>query len=162
MRITVRAELDNAWVGIDGDLIQKESDLVQPFDVEVSHYHGLEDGEAWQEGSQEDSVYLSALPEGSYRMRLEFVSEHQAAPAAPAVQPQQQPPAAAADHSVHVRLEQGTVHVWPWILTVLALSVIPALVGAYHFWFERRRWEESAFSPFHAQPVKDMGRRQLA
>ncbi len=161
VRVTVRADqLDNAWLGIDGDLIQKDTDLVQPFDVEVSHYHGVEDGESWSEGSLENSVYLSALPAGTYEMRLEFVGERQATPPpaqpslpgqAPAPTPAEpaQPPV-----RVHVRVEQGTVHLWPWILTVLVLSVIPALVGAYHIWFERRRWEESAFSPFHTQPVK--------
>jgi hypothetical protein len=162
VRVTVRADqLDNAWLGIDGDLIHKESDLVQPFDVEVSHYHGVEDGETWSEGSLENSVYLSALPEGNYEMRLEFVSERQTSPPPPAPLvpvtpvPTEQPPI-----TVHVRVEQGSVHLWPWVLTVMALSAIPVLVGLYHFFFERRRWEESAFSPFHTRPVPVKSQRQ--
>ena len=45
-------------------------------------------------------------------------------------------------------------------LAVLALAVIPALVGAYHIIFERRRWEDSEFSPFHTKPVSEKSKRR--
>ena len=51
---------------------------------------------------------------------------------------------------VHVLVEQGVGRFWTWLLAVLALAVIPVLVGLYHFWFERRRWQDSAYSPFHS------------
>jgi hypothetical protein len=153
LRVTVRAEVENSWVDVEGDLIQEETDLVQPFSAPVQYYHGVEGGESWQEGSREETVYVSAVPPGQYVLRLEFATEPPAAkPPAPAPR---SPPV-----SVRVRLEQGAPHVWPWVLTLLALSVIPALVAAYHFYFERRRWEDSAFSPFHTQPVKDKGGRR--
>jgi lysine biosynthesis protein LysW len=143
--VTVRAEVSNSWVDVEGDLIQEEGDLVQPFSVPVQYYWGTEDGEGWEEGKKEDNVYLSSLPSGNYRMRLEFVTERSPTPVPPV--------------AVRVRLEQGCPHMWTWLLAVLALSVIPALVGVYHFWFERRRWEDSDFSPFHAQAAKEKTHR---
>jgi hypothetical protein len=186
VRITARAEVNNSWLDIEGDLIQEEGDLVQPFSVPVSFYQGVEEGEAWQEGSKEGTAYLSALPKGTYRLRLEFVAEHPAAklgqpgqpPSGPAgqpppgpqgqppVQPGQSPakpkPLQPATIPVSVRVEQGVPRLWMWVLTLLALAVIPAGVGAYHIYFELRRWQESSFSPFHSQPVKaKSGRRRV-
>ncbi len=51
------------------------------------------------------------------------------------------------------------MRVWTWVLSVLALSVIPVLVGVYHLFFERQRWADSAFSPFHTEAVKDKSRK---
>ena len=99
VRVTVRAEVNNSWLDVEGDLIQEDSDLVQPFSAPVSYYHGVEDGESWEEGSKETTIDLSALPAGQYRLRLEFVADHAAA--AP-----QQP---AAPLPVHILVEEGAV-----------------------------------------------------
>jgi hypothetical protein len=171
LRVTARADITDRWLDIEGDLIQKDGDLVQMFSVPIEYYQGVEDGEAWHEGNKEGSVYLSAPPAGMYQLRLEFVGEQPAVqpgtvppavPGQPPPVPSQVPPAKPTAIPVYVRVEQGVPHVWPWVLTLLALSAIPVLVGAYHIYFEVRRWEESAFSPFHSQPVKEKpGRRRV-
>ncbi len=76
VRVTVHAELNNAWLDVEGDLIQENGDLVQPFSAPVEFYSGVEDGESWTEGSKETTVYLSALPAGTYRLRLEIIGDH--------------------------------------------------------------------------------------
>jgi hypothetical protein len=171
VRITARAEVNNSWLDIEGDLIHEDTDLVQPFSLSVEFYQGVEDGEAWREGNKEATVYLSALPAGTYRLRLEFVGERPPTPAgqpAPGLPrppvPAAQPPAKPvqplpATVPVQVRIEQGVPRLWPWVLTLLALAVIPVGVGAYHIYFELRRWEESSFSPFHSQPIKEKSGR---
>jgi hypothetical protein len=153
LRVTVAAPVDNTWLGVEGDLIQEESDLVQPFSATVEYYHGVEDGEGWQEGSQEATVYLSAPPAGSYRLRLEFVTDRPAGPAAvapPGSAPMNSPRPAQSAMTVRVRVEQGVVHIWTWLLAVLALSIVPVGVAIYQFFFERQRWQDSEFSPFHS------------
>jgi uncharacterized Zn finger protein (UPF0148 family) len=135
IRITGRANADNNWVYVAGDLINEETGLVQQFELPMENYHGVEDGEAWSEGDTEQTDYLPALPEGRYTMRLEAQWENwnQAAP------PQ-----------VSVRVEQGVPRVTNLLVLLVALSVLPLVAAWRHFSFERRRWADSAFSPYNA------------
>jgi hypothetical protein len=47
-----------------------------------------------------------------------------------------------------VTVEQGVFHWSYFLLTLLALSVIPMVVLGYHFYFAKKRWENSEFGPF--------------
>src|SRR5262249_28900617 len=73
-------KLNNSWAHVQGDLVDEATGLVQSFDVPVEYYQGVEDGESWSEGSRTADVVLSALPSGSYSMRLEIFREPIAKP----------------------------------------------------------------------------------
>src|SRR5262249_38494221 len=100
--ITFQANVENAGVFLDGELVNAETSDVQPLQAEVAHYQGVEDGEAWSEGEREKTVYLSAQPAGKYSLRLEFEREKT-----------QQPVLAT------VRVEQGVGRLLNWFLTLL-------------------------------------------
>ena len=131
--VTGRANVDNSWLYVEGDLINEQTGLIQQFELPIEYYYGVEDGESWSEGDREQTVYLPALPEGSYTMRLEAQWENwnQSAP------PQ-----------ISVRVEQGVPRLWNLLLVFLVLSVVPLLLALRHFSFERRRWADSAFNPY--------------
>jgi hypothetical protein len=133
VRVTGRANVDNNWVYVAGDLIDEQTGLVQQFELPMEFYQGVEDGESWSEGDAEQTAYLPALPEGRYTMRLEAQWENwnQAAP------PQ-----------ITVRVEQGVPRLFNLLLALIALSVPPLLMAFRHFSFERRRWADSAFNPY--------------
>jgi hypothetical protein len=133
VRVTGRANVDNNWLYVAGDLIDEQTGLVQQFDLPMEYYHGVEDGESWSEGDAEKSDYMSALPAGRYTMRLEAQWENWNRPEPPAVT---------------VRVEQGAARGLNLLLVLLALSVIPVLTAIRHFNFERRRWADSAFNPY--------------
>ena len=121
--------VDNTWVYFEGDLINEETGLVQSFDVPVEYYHGVEDGDAWSEGNQTSSVYLSALPAGTYTLRVEAQWERwQAAP----------PP-------VTVRIEQGVTRGIYWPMAMLAISIVPIFAFVRRGLFEGRRWKDSMY-----------------
>nr|MDQ2938059.1 DUF4178 domain-containing protein [Acidobacteriota bacterium] len=71
IKITAISPVDNSWVYFEGDLINQDTGVVQPFAMPVEYYHGVEDGESWSEGDQATNVFLSALPAGTYTLRLE-------------------------------------------------------------------------------------------
>ena len=117
------------WVYLEGDLINDETGVVQSFPIEISYYQGVEDGESWTEGAQEDSAYTSAMPAGRYILRLEGQWEKWQQPAV-----------------VSIKIEQNVAHGFNLLVALIALSVIPILMLVYHIKFERRRWSESMFS----------------
>ena len=133
IRINGKANAENNWLYVAGDLINEETGLVQQFDLPMEYYYGVEDGESWSEGDREQAVYLPALPEGRYTMRLEAQWEkwNQAAP------PQ-----------FTITVEQGVPRLLNLLLVLIALSVVPLLAAWRHFGFERRRWADSAFNPY--------------
>ena len=141
IRITGRANVENNWLYVEGDLIKDdESGLVQQFELPIEYYYGVEDGEAWSEGDREQTVYLPAMPEGKYTMRLEAQWENwnQAAP------PQ-----------FSVRVEQGAPRPTNLLIVLVVLSVVPLLFGWRHLQFNRRRWADSAFSPYNVGDNSD-------
>jgi hypothetical protein len=135
IRVTGSANVDNNWLYVAGDLINEETGLVQEFELPIEYYYGVEDGESWSEGGREQTVYLPAVPEGRYTMRLEAQWENwnQATP------PQ-----------LTVRVEQGEPRAMNLLVLLVALSALPLLSAFRHFSFERRRWADSAFNPYDA------------
>ncbi|MDT7781027.1 MAG: hypothetical protein QOC99_3539 [Acidobacteriota bacterium] len=133
IRITGRANVNNNWLYVSGDLINEETGLVQQFELPMESYSGVEDGEAWSEGDAEQTDYLPSLPEGRYTMRLEAQWDNWNQPTPP---------------QVSVSVVQGVPRVLNLLLVLVALSVLPVLTAFRHFSFERRRWADSAFNPY--------------
>ena len=129
IRIAADAPVQNTWVYLEGDLINEETGLVQSFPVDISYYQGVEDGEAWSEGSTKDSTDTSAMPAGKYVLRLESQWEKWQEPI-----------------SVNVNIVQNVTNGFNFVLMLIVLSIVPIIMGIYHISFERRRWAESMFS----------------
>lgn len=70
VEIRIRSTGTNFWLGIDGDLVDEQSGVVQEFSLPIEYYEGVSDGEAWSEGSRQASAFLSALPAGHYTLRI--------------------------------------------------------------------------------------------
>ena len=128
IRISAESPVENSWVYLEGDLINDETGLVQSFPIDISYYHGVEDGESWTEGGTKDSAYSSAMPGGRYLLRLEGQWEKWQQPA-----------------NLTVKVEQNVSLGINFLLALIVLSVIPIAMGIYHIRFERRRWSESMF-----------------
>jgi hypothetical protein len=158
IQVEASAPVENSWIEVGGDLIDEATGLIQPFDILLEYYHGSDGGESWSEGSQIDHVYLSAVPSGTYIIRLEFEREAPAgmAPADPQTQAWMQEHReellrhnpAALGTPVVVRVTQGVRRPLHWFLTLLALSVLPIGVLCYHWSFTVRRWKDSPYKSF--------------
>jgi hypothetical protein len=110
-------------------LINDETGVVQSFPIDISYYHGVEDGESWTEGAQTDAAYTSAMPGGRYVLRLEGQWERWQQPA-----------------TVSIKVQQNVTHGFNLLIALAVISVGPVLMAIYHIGFERRRWSESMFS----------------
>jgi ribosomal protein S27E len=124
--VTAKAPVDNSWVDIEGDFINEESGLVQTFYVPVAYFHGVEDGESWSEGSGHETTYVSALPAGTYTLRLEFQAESG-----------KMPPYA------HILVRQGVPRIAHLAITLALIAILPLVVLIGHIIFESRRWKNA-------------------
>lgn len=132
VKISATAPVDNTWLEIEGDLIDTSTNDSEAFSLPVSYYYGVEDGESWSEGDRTPGTYLSAPPSsGNYILGMEIRWERWQQPA-----------------TVTVRVEQGVRRAGPMAVTLVLISIMPVLVGLYHFSFEKRRWADSDFSPY--------------
>ena len=122
--------VNNSWAYVDGHLYNEETGVVVPFGVEMSYYHGVSGGESWSEGSRDSSVFLSAIPAGTYSVRLSAQRSHRQT------------------SSIDVEIHQGVPR---WTTTFLLLGAVLALASypVYrYFAFEVARWSESDYSPY--------------
>ena len=127
--VEATSNVNNSWMFIAGDLVNDDSGLVQTFDLPIEYYHGVDGGESWSEGGTTKRAFLSALPEGRYTLRLEAQWGDK----------WQQPA------NVNIKIEQGAPRGFNFLFAFIGLSVIPVLVGLWHWSFERKRWSESMF-----------------
>ena len=135
IRVTAQTNVDNSYMFVGGDLIDEATGLVQQFDIPIEYYSGVEGGESWSEGGREQAAYISALPGGTYTMRLEAQWEDWKTPAPP---------------QLMVRVEQGVTRGVNFIIALVLVSLLPVLVMFMHMSFERRRWADSALSPYES------------
>jgi len=129
IEIIGESPVDNTWVYLEGDLINDETGVVQSFPIDISYYHGVEDGESWTEGTQNDAAYTSSMPAGRYILRLEGQWERWGQPA-----------------TVNVKIEQNVIHGFNLIAALVIVSILPVLMLIYQINFERRRWADSMFT----------------
>jgi hypothetical protein len=131
LAVTVSSPVNNNWVEVEGALVSETTGVAELFLVSSSYYHGVDGGESWTEGGQTDTVFLSAVPAGTYVLRL-----------APAWNGKVPPV-----RFVDVQLHQGVMR---WLypgLALLAILLVPFLMLFPIAAFEGRRWQESMYGP---------------
>ncbi|HEY2094226.1 MAG TPA: DUF4178 domain-containing protein [Thermoanaerobaculia bacterium] len=138
LQVTGSTHLDNDWVYIGGDLFNEKTGLVEPFELKLEHYSGVDDGESWEEGSQQLSSYFSRLAPGTYSLRMEA---HWDATKPPPI--------------VDVQVREGVFSQMDTIYAVIAivLLMIPPVIATMRRgavgprgFTERDRWRDSMFT----------------
>jgi len=122
------SDIHNAWVYVGGDIVNSETGQIESFDLPLEYWEGYDGGEHWSEGSKGRTVYIPALPAGTYTMRLEGQWEGDTRP------------------NAQVELKEGVFrwsHFW---LALLLLSIPAVLFNFRRAAFEGRRWSEAGFT----------------
>ncbi|MEO6776531.1 MAG: DUF4178 domain-containing protein [Kofleriaceae bacterium] len=117
--------LSNDWVYIAADLVDEATGTVVSGEANMEYYAGVDDGEAWSEGTRTSSTVFGPQPEGTYVLRLE--AQHGSAGLMP----------------ITVKVEQGVFR-GRWLgLAMLVLGVPLFFVGLISYFHEKKRWENS-------------------
>ena len=130
LALTLSAPVNNGWVSLEGALVSETTGVVELFLVESSLYRGVDGGESWSEGEQTATVFLSAVPPGSYVLRLAPQWDGRVPPV----------------QAIDVELRQGVMR---WLypgLALLAILLVPLLMVFRMAAFESRRWQESMYT----------------
>lgn len=128
--IEIQAGVDNAWIGMDAELVNEQTGAVYPAEVVVEYYHGYDDG-YWTEGSNKESTDLPAVPPGRYHLALT---------------PEADPTITRLPFQV--RIQHGGVFWSNFFLCLLAIGAWPVWAFIRYHRFESKRWSESDFSPY--------------
>jgi hypothetical protein len=108
---------------VQGDLHNETTGRVREFAVPAGYGETVND--------QMGEVYLSAVPAGSYTLKLDV--QH-VLPSDPL--------------SLRVRVVEDDPQLINLVYLLIAISIIPLLVAIWHFSFEKRRWADSDYNPF--------------
>jgi hypothetical protein len=129
VKISASAPVNNSWVDVDVDLINDQSQEVESVNVPIEYYSGVEDGESWSEGGQDQDATLSSLPAGQYTLKVEGTWQNW-----------QQP------MPVTVKIEQNVNRGVNFCCAGILLLIVPIL-GIFRKWsFEASRWKDSMFT----------------
>lgn len=63
--------LDNNWLSLTTTLVDKDSGQTWQGAQELSYYHGVDGGESWSEGSNNDEIVFKDIPAGNYYLSVE-------------------------------------------------------------------------------------------
>ena len=129
LAVTLSAPVNNSWIDLEGALVSETTGVAELFLLESSYYHGVDGGESWSEGDHTQTVFLSAVPPGTYVLRLAPQWDGKL------------PPVGVID----VQLRQGVMR---WLypgLALLAILLVPLLMVFRMAAFESRRWQESMY-----------------
>jgi hypothetical protein len=130
------ADLDNSAVFLDIGLVNAQTGDVRDVGRELAYFHGVEDGESWREGSENDRVVLPSVPSGRYYLRVRPERDPTAQPFGGAPPPIR--------YSVRVRRDVARPGYW---LLAFGLIALPSLWPLLRSWsFEQTRWQQSDYA----------------
>lgn len=131
--IETQSNVDNAWLYVEGDLVNTLTNDLAEFSMPLEYYHGVDQGESWSEGKRRRSVHLARPEKGTYVVRL-------------AAQWEEGKPAPA----FTLRVREGGFR-WPHFLLAFLALTGPAVLALIRLasW-ESARWKDSSHSPYAA------------
>jgi hypothetical protein len=122
------ANVDNSWLDLDMDLVNAKTNVTYPAEMEISYYHGYDDGN-WSEGSQGSSASIAGVPPGEY-----FLS----------VEPDADP--GISNMPFTVKVQRGGIFTSNFLMSLFVVAFYPLYLLGRKYAFERARWAESDYS----------------
>jgi ribosomal protein S27AE len=131
LQIDLHTPVDESWVELDVDLVNTKTKEVRELSLAAEYWSGVDDGEAWSEGSRQAGELVPAVEPGEYRLVMDVDGS---------------PGLGRAEFLVEVTRD---VMVWSnVILGLAALLAYPVFRWIREHAFERERWSVSDHSPY--------------
>ena len=122
--------LNNNWLYLDLQLVNRDTGQQYQFGREISYYTGWDSDGSWSEGGADDEVSLSNVLPGNYILEIEAE-----------VQP------GTGEIRDYIEVVRD-VPAWSnFLLTIFGLGLIPLIAWWRRTSFETQRWAESDYAP---------------
>ncbi|WP_231465505.1 DUF4178 domain-containing protein [Pedobacter sp. Leaf132] len=126
----ISANLDNNWFETTIVLVNESDNRTWEVSKGIEYYHGYEGGESWSEGSREEKIMVSNIPNGKYHLNIyPSTGDH-------------------SSNSIYIRAVANSSMWRNTLLTMLAICIYPIVCYYLMRNFEKKRWENSDYSPF--------------
>ena len=134
-QVWASAPLDNAWVELQGSLVNTATGQSFPFSNAFQYYHGYDSDGYWSDGSGRGNAMIGSVPAGTYNLVVAGSSGDQSGRPVKA--------------SVQIGL-QHDLTTWRnfWIAIALIL-VYPTYLAIRSAVYERQRWSDSDYGQRH-------------
>ena len=131
LQLTHTTDLDNNWIGMDLNLVEKNSGKAWLVQSEIAYWHGVDEGESWSEGSRERELVFHDLPAGDYYLAID-----------PEVSKEK--PVSVVDR---IRIVRDQAAWSSYFILLIFLSMFPLISRVRMSAFESQRWENADFLP---------------
>lgn len=127
--LQLTAPVNNDWFYGEFTLINESDNSEYDFSKEIEYYSGVEEGEAWSEGTIQEEAFLSRIPGGSYHINI-------------------YPQFSNYNNQFSIRVIRDVANFSNMWLTLLILSIFPIFYFIRRYHIERKRWSDSDYSPY--------------
>lgn len=144
LAVTLDTKLDNSWLSTELLLVNEDTQESFLGYMEVSYYHGYEDGESWSEGKRKESDFFSSIPGGNYH--LVIVAEAGFPEPLPILFDK-------SSYSAPFRiiLHRDRLGFFNLFFSIALLLPVPVFYRFFYTAFEKKRWFESDYSPYESE-----------
>jgi len=135
LEFDLTSPVDNNWIDMEANLVNANNGQEYGLQQTVEYYHGVDDGDSWSEGDTHETTYLSSIPSGDYFLRIETARDTTGSNWN-----------AVKDLSVTVR---NDVPMHRNLFIFLGMLLVWPIVAYIYFYVnERRRWQNSPYTPY--------------
>ncbi len=130
IEFAINTTIVNNWLEATIVLVNENDNRTWEVTKGIEYYTGYEDGATWSEGSQTANIMLSNIPRGRYHLNIYPVSN---------------------DNNQNGLVIKATANASMWrntLITCLFLCMYPAYCWFRMRNFERKRWDNSDYSPY--------------
>jgi len=130
LEFDINANIDNNWTEATVLLANEQTNQTWEVTKSIEYYHGYEDGESWSEGSSTENILLSHIPAGRYHLNIYPYSGDKAG------------------KNISITVSENDILWRNVIVTILLLALYPLFFWIMTYYFEKRRWANSDYSPY--------------
>lgn len=125
--------VNNNWAEADIMLINETTGEMRGLTAGVEYYSGVDDGEAWSEGSSESDFFLSHVAPGKYHLNIKTSHGN----------------SGTGRNYFSLNVKHDVPVLSNFFLIAILIMLFPAINYMLARQFEKRRWENSDFSPYY-------------